>query len=456
MKKCFVTISNLTKTIMAAAATGACSTLRERQEANAANPCAKPWSPVFPPWLVNSVAPGILFTGMTIIGYGLSTSRGWALSGFTKPSTQLSVMMMLMAADLGSTFWDHSRISDEEFCLTSSLAGDWFDDATGRMVFGALSALLAAVSAFGVKTGSVALSSTGIPFAAMMGYLAWSPQTFQSCRNNGLVTGLLAFGLDIMTLVGILEVLLAETGNRDTSWHNPTIAFSAVISALFVLLIGRFSDYAQRIKPGSCEIDDDGDLEDERRRDRKPELFTGIAFSVASVAYFVYLKMKFAEVSCCAVYPVLVFLLFDVLTKLQVWKRGEPLTGDALHRSVIYVMVQVMDVLLSSSSMISVMADKGLLVANAPPAISLLGHAGRLAGGSLTYLLNVARLVVSLIANTGLPSTTGSLKRLAEITKTVGLNVVANAVPLAIDSKNATYMLAINPTADLNVPCFVE
>ncbi len=435
-----------------------CKTLEERQEANASNPCDKKWTPVFPTWIVHSVTPGILLTGMTIIGYGLSTNRKWAISRFIKPSTQLSVMVLLLAADLGSSYFDQTRISNEENCLTSMLTGDWYDDATGRMVFGSLSAVCTAVSAYGIKSGSITLSSTGIPFAAMTGYLAWSPQKFQSCANNALVTGLLAFGLDIMTLVGILEVMFAESGNKDTSWHNPTIAFSAVISTLFVLLIGKCSNYGQRIKPGSCDIDDKKDLEEEKMLDRKPELFTGIAFSVFTMAYLIFLKMKFTEVSCCAVYPVLVFLVFDILTKMQLWKRGEPLVGDALHRGIIYVLVQTMDMLLSSSSMISVMVDKGLISkgVSSGSQVSLFKHMGHFAGGSLTYLYNIVKLITSLITNTGLPSTAGSLKRLAEITKAVGLNVVANAIPLAIDSKNATYMLASNPTGDLNVPCFVE
>ena len=425
---------------------------------NAASPCTEPWTPVFPKWLVNSITPGILLTGMTIIGYGIGTGRSWAISNFIKPSTQLSIMLLLMSADFSSTFWDHSRVSNENLCLTSLVPMEELDDSKARVIFGALAAALIGVSAYGIKSGSITLSSTGIPFAAMMGYLAWSPQTFQSCRNNALVTGLLAKMLDTMTLVGILEVLFAESGNKDTSWHVPTIAFSAVMSTLFVLLMGRFSDYGDRIKPGSCEIDDEKDVENEKLVDRRPELYTGILMSAVPFVYFVYLKMKFSEVSCCATYPVLMYLVFDILTKLQVWKRGESLVGDSLHRSIVYILVQVLDILLSSSSMISVMKDKGL-VGNAASSVGNMGlakHAIYLAGGSLVYVWSIVRLVIAIITGQGGPTSTGSIKRLAEVGKSIGLNVVANLIPLSIDSTNATYMLSANPQEDMNVKCFVD
>lgn len=445
--------------------------MEERVAANSATPCAKSFKPVFPEWMAGYVAPSILFLGMSIVGYGLSTGRRWATTNFIKPSTQLSVMLLLMVADHGSTYWDHSRVSNENFCLTAMLTSEAYDTGRGRMVFGGLGSLLAVLSAYGVASGSTGLAATGIPFAAMMFYLCWSPQDFQSCKNNALVTGLLAYGLDIMTFVGILEALLSESGNRDRSWHGPTVAYSVVISALFVVLIGMHSDYGDRITAGSCEIDDKADEEAERTVDRRPELYTGIAMSVASIVYFVYLKLSLTEVSCCATYPALIWLLFDTLTKLQVWKRGEPLVGDALHRSVVYALVQVMDVLLSSSSLIGVMRDRGLLT---PPVgrrsggggvlgVGVGRHLAHLAGGSITYVLSVLRLVVSLVSGGGsgggvgggvmVPS--GSIKRLAEVVKLVGLNVVANLVPLAIDQKNATYMLTASPQNDLNVRCFV-
>ena len=191
-----------------------------------------------------------------------------------------------------------------------------------------------------------------MPFAMMSYYLCWSPQKFQSCRNNGLFTGGLAFGLDIMTFVGIMEVLLQKTsGNKDTSWHVPTIMYCVVISALFVALFGWHSEYGKRIKPGSCEIDDEADEAADKLRDKRPELYTGVLMSVTSIVFYVYLKMSFSEISCCATYPALLFLGFDVLIKLQVWKRGEALVGDALHRSFIYLTVQALDVALSSSSL---------------------------------------------------------------------------------------------------------
>lgn len=435
-----------------------CTTLEERMAVNAANPCKEPWTPVFPKWLVGYIAPGILLTGMTIIGYGLGTGRSWAISDFIKPSTQLTIMMFLMIADHQSSFWDHSRASDEPYCLTSLIPMRELDDVKARRIFGGLAVALAGVSAYGIKSGSITLSSTGIPFATMMMYLAWSPQTFQSCSNSANTTGLLATSLDLMTFVGILELLFAESGNTDTSWHSPTIVYSVIISVIYVLLTGKYSEYGQRITPGSCEIDDEKDLEEEKLVDRRPELYTGILTSVVSIVYFLYLKFKFTEVSSCSVYPVLMFLLFDILTKLQVWKRGEPLLGDSLHRSIVYIIVQVLDVLLSSSSMISVMADKGLigkeLVSGEP--MGLAKNAVHLAGGSLTYLWNLVKLVIAIITGSGEATSMSSMKRMAEVVKSLTLNVGANIVPLSIDSTNATYMLSANPQYDLNVKCFVK
>jgi len=434
----------------------ACETLEERIAANKAKPCAKAFRPVFPEAIAPYVAPGILFAGLTTIGYGLGTGRKWAVSGLASPNTQMSIMLLLLTADHGSSFWDHSRVSDEEYCLTSMLTSKAVDETKGRIAFGALGVALTALSAYGMSTGSITLASTSVPFAMMMYYLCWSPENFQSCRTNGLFTGGLAFGLDIMTFAGIMEMLLQASGNSDTSWHMPTIMYCVVISALFVALFGWHSDYGKRIKEGSCAIDDEADAAAEKLVDRRGELYTGILMSVASVVFIIYLKMKFVEVSCCATYPALIYLVFDVLTKAQVWKRGEPLVGDAAHRSFTYITVQTMDVLLSSSSLISVMSDKGLIAGGVAKSRGLLSHTAHLAGGSLTYVWNVLKLVGALIVGGGAKAGTSSVKRLGEIIKLVSLNVTANLVPLLVDQKNSSYMMSASPQNDLNVPCHVE
>lgn len=434
----------------------ACETLEERIEANKRKPCAKAFRPVFPEAIAPYVAPGILFAGLTTIGYGLGTGRKWAVSGLASPNTQLSIMLLLMVADHGSSFWDHSRVSAEEYCLTSMLTSKTVDETMGRLVFGGLGCGLTALSAYGMSTGSVTLASTAVPFAAIMYYLCWSPENFQSCRANGMATGGLAFGLDIMTFVGIMEMLMQASGNSDTSWHMPTVMYCVVISALFVALFGWYSDYGKRIKEGSCTIDDEADVAAEKLVDRTGELYTGILMSTVSLVFIIYLKMNFSEVSCCATYPAIMFLVFDALTKLQVWKRGEPLVGDAAHRSFTYVTVQVMDVLLSSSSLISVMSDKGLIVGGVAKPRGLLRHTAHFVGGSATYVWNVLKLVGALIVGGGNKAGTGSINRLAEVVKLVSLNVAANLVPLVIDQKNATYMLSASPQNDLNVPCHVD
>ena len=434
----------------------ACETLEERIKANAATPCKKAFRPVFPEAIAGYVPLGLLWLSMTIIGYGLSTGRKWAVSGLTSPNTQMSIMLLLMFADHGSSFWDHSRVSSEEFCLTSMITSKKLDETQGRILFGGLGALLTAVSAYGMSTGSITLAATAIPFASIMYYLCWSPENFQSCRANGMVTGGLAFGLDVMTFVGIMETLLKASGNNDTSWHMPTIMYCVVISALFISLFGYHSEYGKRIKDSSCAIDDDADAAAEKKVNRKPELLNGLLTSVASIVFLVYLKMNFTEVSCCAVYPAAIFLIFDILTKLQTWKRSDSLVGDSLHRSFIYVTVQVMDVLLSSSSLVSIMADKGLVVGGVAKSRGLLAHGAHLAGGSITYVWNVLRLIVSIVSGGGNKAAASSMNRLAEILKTVSLNVAANLVPLVIDQKNATYMMNASPQNDLNVPCHVE
>jgi hypothetical protein len=236
----------------------------------------------------------------------------------------------------------------------------------------------------------------------------------------------------------------------------PTILYCVVISALFIALFGYHSEYGKRIKDSSCAIDDDADAATEKKVNRKPELLNGLLTSIASIVFLVYLKMNFTEVSCCAVYPAAIFLIFDILTKLQTWKRSDSLVGDALHRSFIYVTVQVMDVLLSSSSLVSAMTDKGLIVGGVAKSRGLLSHAVHLTGGSITYVWNVLRLVVALISGGGSSVATGSINRMAEILKTVSLNVAGNIVPLIVDQKNATYMMNASPQNDLNVPCHVD
>ncbi len=433
----------------------ACETLEERIAANSAQPCAKAFRQVFPEAIAPYVAPGILFTGLTAIGYGLGTGRKWAVSGLASPSTQMTIMMLLMVADHQSSFWDHSRVSSEEYCLTSMLTSKTLDDTTGRLAFGGLGALLTAVAVYGMRSGSITLAATSIPFASIMYYLSWSPENFQSCRANGKVTGGLAFGLDVMTFVGIMEMLMRASGNNDTSWHTPTILYCVFISALLIALFGWHSDYGKRIKEGSCAIDDEADAAAEKLVDRRGELYIGLLMSITSIVFYFYLQMNFSEISGCSV-PAIIFLGFDILTKLQVWKRGEPLVGDALHRSFIYCTVQTLDVLLSSSSLVSFMADKGLVVGGVAKSRGLLSHTAHLAGGSVTYVWNVLKLVGVLVTGGGNRVSTSSIKRLGEIIKLVSLNVVANLVPLLVDQKNSTYMMSASPQNDLNVPCHVE
>lgn len=432
-----------------------CDTLEQRIAANKAQPCKKAFRPVFPEAIAGYVAPGVLFLGLTVIGYGLGTGRKWAVSGLASPSTQMTVMMLLMIADHQSSFWDHSRVSDENYCLTSMLTSKTLDDTAGRLAFGGVGALLTAVAGYGMKNGSITLASMSVIFAMMTFYLSWSPQTFQSCRNNGLFTGGLAFSLDIMTFIGIMQTLLAASGNKDTSWHMPTIMYCVVISALFVALFGWHSDYGKRIKDSSCAIDDEADAAAEKMVDRRGELYVGLLMSITSIVFYTYLQMNFSEVSGCTV-PAIIFLGFDVLTKLQVYRRSEPLVGDSLNRSAIYCTVQVLDVLLSSSSLIGVMGEKDLLAGRAVKSRGLLNHTMHFVGGSMTYVWNVLRLVVALITGGGNSVATGSINRLAEVVKLVLLSVAANLFPLYVDQVNSGYMLNASPQNDLNVPCHVD
>ena len=115
-----------------------------------------------------------------------------------------------------------------------------------------------------------------------------------------------------------------------------------------------------------------------------------------------------------------------------------------------------MDICLSSSSMLSVMVEKGLIVKGVSKSQGLLSHGAHLGGGSITYVWSIMRLIASLVSGGGNSVTTGSIKRLAEVTKVVGLNVVANIIPLIIDSRNSAFMLSANPQNSLNVKCYVD
>lgn len=434
-----------------------CDTLEQRLKLNEETPCKDSFNPVFPNWMIGMVSPSILLVGLTIIGYQISVNSPFITKYLPSPSVQLGVISLLLVADHASSFFDHSRISNEPYCLTAALSGDSFDSDKARMIFGGLSAALAAFSAYSFKTNSITMAATGIPFATIMAYLAWSPEKIQSCKANALVTGLLAGGLDIMTLVGILELLFAESGNTSTSWHMPTVLYASLVSVLFVVLIGRDSDYGDRISAeNGCIINDEEDLAKEKETDRRGELYTGILLSVVSIVYFMYLKTSFSEVSCCAIYPTIMFLGFDILTKVQNWKKGEPLVGDAIHRGLVYTIVQVLDILLSSQALISVGVEKGMVGSGVPKVeTSSLGHVFKFGTGSIYYIAFIARIAGALISGAGGKTSSGSLKTMAEATKLVSLNVFANIFPWFIDQMNASAMFFGNPR-QLNNKCFVK
>lgn len=124
--------------------------------------------------------------------------------------------------------------------------------------------------------------------------------------------------------------------------------YSTIISNIFVAFVRTFNDYGDRITPGACEIDDECDLKKETLTDRTPELKVCVAMSGVSLVYIVFLNIKYTEVGCCAAYSAVDWLPVDVRTKLQTFKRGDDaLNGDALHRSVVYIiMAKSMNILL--------------------------------------------------------------------------------------------------------------
>ena len=232
------------------------------------------------------------------------------------PASQLGIISLLLVADHASSFFDHSRVSNEPFCLTAALTGDSYDSDKGRLIFGALGAALTAFSA--------------------------------------------------------------------------------------------------------------------------------------------YLKKSFKEVSCCAMYPTIMFLLFDILTKVQTWKKGEPLVGDAIHRGLVYTIVQVLDILLSSASIIGLGVEKGMIGESvAPVKTNTLGHVVRFGAGSLSYVAFIGKVTGALVSGAGGKPSDGAIKTMAESGKLVGLNIVGNLFPLLIDQMNASAMMFGNPR-QLNNKCFVK
>ena len=433
-----------------------CSTFEERRALNEATPCEKAFVNVFPVQLTGLVAPGILLAGMTIIGYGISANRPFIVKHLPSLNVQLGIISLLVAADHASSYFDHSRISNEPFCLTAAITGDSMDSDKGRLILAALSAALAAFSTYSFKTGSITTAATGIPFSAILGYLAWSPGTIQSCKTNAIVTGLLAGGLDIMTLVGVLELIFAKSGNKSTKWHLPLVIYATLISGLFVALVGKHSEYGERVSPEkSCVIDDEQDLIEEKATDRSGELWTGILLSVTSVVFFLYLN-TYDEVSGYAMYPVMTFLLYDIIAKIKIYKRGEPLVSDATNRTMVYSLVQILDVLLSSASLLSIGLDKGMIGPDIEQVkTSKLGHSLKFGVGSLSYIAFIGKIAGALVSGAGGGSSPGAIKMMAESVKLVGLNVVANLIPFFIDALNMHVMSIGNPRI-LNNKCFVR
>lgn len=148
--------------------------------------------------------------------------------------------------------------------------------------------------------------------------------------------------------------------------------------------------------------------------------------------------------------------MYDIVTKLQIWKRGDPLVGDNLHRTLVYTIVQVLDILLSSSVMIGAMKSSGIVsTSNSRSPTSLLENVTRLGGGLVSYAYLVSRLVVSVIKGQ-VKTDASSFKKAAESIKFVVMNIVANLAPWYVDSINNQYMIFANPAIDFNATCNIR
>ena len=432
-----------------------CVTYEERAALNKATPCANKWESVFPASIARSVNPAMFLVLISVIGSAVARRKSWAVNGLVKKNAVLTLAVLSAVANQLSSVYDHSRVSDEAYCLTSMIPG--YNSKTNKMAFGALGAISAFFSVHGVIKGNWDTVALAGPALVLSAYQVATKTDPRSCKSNAATTGLLSFAMDILTLSGIFATLGATSQNKR--------AFALYTIAVAIATIGLIcsASYPKRVKD-DCTIDDAADNEDAKKR-RTPEFVSQMVLSAANATFLIYSLLHLKGFGCCAAYPALGLLAADLLLKFEFFNNRMPLMGSGTTRTSVYTLVQSLDVFVSSQAIVSILlphqtgaAAVGALGASAalseealatldkllPPASGLARNIGFL------YFLKMigAALVASYKGNAG---SEGSARRLFSALADIG----GSLFPFAIDTLNASSMVNDDPRI-LNLPCYIR
>jgi hypothetical protein len=344
-----------------------------------------------------------------------------------------------------------------------------YNAKTNKMAFGALGVISAFFSAKGVLEGNwdtVALAGPGLVLSA---YQVMTKTDPRSCKSSAATTGLLSLEMDILSLSGIFATLGATSQNKR--------AFALYTLAVAIATIGLIcsASYPKRVKD-DCTIDDVADNESAKKR-RTPEFVSQIVLSAANATFLIYALLHMKGFGCCAAYPALGLLVADLLLKFEFFNNRMPLMGSGMTRTNIYVLIQLLDVFVSSQAIVSILLPHQTGAAAIGAATSTAASAA-LSGGALDNLLPVVNAYTKkdglvyylrMIGDAGFiyylrmigaafitaykdnAGSEGAARRLFSALAEIGRSVA----PFAIDTLNASSMVADDPRI-LNMACFIR
>jgi hypothetical protein len=414
----------------------------EMHERNSASPCDVPWRPVLPLAVGDKFPRALFLGGTTLIGLGIAYRTPIVMEHMPKPKNMLAVMMLVLLGDMSCSYFDHSRASDQKRCITSMIpmlsSHEGVKD--GFFAVTALASALKIVHTVATPDASWTSVHTLTPIVFMSAYQVTTRRHFASCKNNALVTGLAAFAFDMMAISSLLEAHSASDVRK------PLAMFSLVISGLHCALYEYNSEYAPRIKVSGGDITDAADAagSDEDTRRRRNELVVGLMFALTNAVLVFYLHENVDEFGCSVFWPSVAFILFDVTRKLESFHLDDgSLLGNGPLRATIYTFMQLLNICLTSQTLIALMlsAEAGGVLA-----------AGVLTApiGPLTYAGMVIRAAKAAFgaARTGPGVAVASAAVLRS-----AVDVIPPLVPLYVDQVNATYMITSDPVSELNLNC---
>ncbi|CAM9963852.1 unnamed protein product, partial [Phaeothamnion confervicola] len=323
-----------------------CSTYDERAALNKATPCAEPWQSVFPASVARRVTPALLLVIISVIGSAVARRQTWATQGLVKKNVVLTLAVLSAIANQLSSVYDHSRVSDEPYCLTSMIPG--LTEKTNKMTFAAVGAVSGFFTARGALRGNwdtVALSS---PALVLSVYQLMTKTDPRSCKSNAATTGMLGFTMDILSLSGIFAAALSLTAANKR-------AFALYTTTVAIALVGLICSgkYPKRVKD-DCTINDEEDNKSAKNR-RVAEFASQMVLSVANASFWIYALISMKGFGCCSGYPALGLLAADLLLKFEFFNNRQPLMGSGMTRTNVYVLVQLLDVLVSSQAIVSIL-----------------------------------------------------------------------------------------------------